>query len=852
MICIGADYTGISNVSPLGGMFIFDGLGSHPNAGNVQSPRFGYVRLLACILALWAYIPTLYNKDGFLVVFIRNKARFWSNYICHQIHFKKNIIFSFFLAGSLLPMSAFLLHAQHYTISLQNGALWVEDVAGLSDSLSIGQQQPGFIMFSAPGRTFKIGSGPVTQNATTPIALAGVLEVRVRSGAGNDVLRLGTLSNAFPSLVLDAGAGDDMVRFEGDITFLENAHLDVDLQNDAPVPGVDQIHFAPNANVKLLGGGNAILKASRSVLVEGGSSLETMDGSMLVEANQQTVPTSGVFVGVDVAGGMLWARGKGQIAVKGRGGNTGEYQHGVQIYNVGTIQGSTEGAVFVQGIGGPSLGNHNYGVRVSGGGSSLGSAGAALNILGQGGGLGSGGNNYGVSVASGGIVKSGGNGALILVGKGGNTFGAHNYGVFVSRSNSLIGTAGGHLKVEGYGGGSGTSSNNYGVHLFSAGAIVSGGIGNNTVEGYGGKTGGSTNYGVFLDGSASRVATMGGSIFIYGAGGDGADGRGVQIQNFALVSANGNGAVNVRGHAGGGSTRAVRLIWAASISSVDGDIAIEADAADGQEALSLSNALPEGASILVYGKGSIHLMANSMDFSSQGVSIAASKGVVWMRPLDKMVSMELTPEERANVLCLSNAELSIVETDTLRLGDPASNLVVSSDLVLARPGLLWLSGNVTNLANGRIEGNKVLIEAPSCFRAAQKGIDILTQNLTFKPGSRWCLPLDGPLPDSQYQRLVVQGKVDLSNLTLSLEGQYGPQGCAMFTLLDNDGTDTIVGTFKDLPEGTTFSNFRGSGLDATLSYRGGTGNDVVLSLAHGSPIVENCPSKPIQLSTDEL
>lgn len=847
-------YIGMPNVSPLGGMFIFDGLGSHPtNAINTLSPNLGLACLLACMFALWAYIPTPYNRRGYLTAFFWGKTRVGSNCICHQSYFKKNFIYRALFAVGLLVMSPFLLHAQHYTISLQNGVVWVEDMAGLSDSLSIGQQQVGFMVLSAPGRTFKIGGGVVTQGATAPIALAGVSEVRIRTGAGNDVLRLGALPNAFPSMVLDAGTGDDVVRFEGDIAFKENAHLDVDLQNDAPVPGMDQIRFVPNANVKFLGGGYVTLKVSRSVLLEGGSSLETEDGSLLVEANQQTVPTSGVFVGVDVAGGMLWARGKGQITVKGRGGDAGEYQHGVQIYNVGTIQGGLEGNVLVQGTGGPSLGNHNYGVRVSGGGSNLGSAGAALNILGQGGGLGNSANNYGVSVASGGIVKPGGNGPLTLVGKGGNTFGAHNYGVFVSRSNSLVGTVGGHLKVEGYGGGSGASSNNYGVHLFSAGAIVSGGTGNNTIEGYGGKTDGSTNYGVFLDGSASRVATMGGSVFLYGAGGSGADGRGVQMQNFALISTIGNGAVNVQGHAGEGSTRAVRLIWAASISSVDGDIAIEADAKDGQEALSLSNALPEGASIVAYGKGAIRLTANSMDFSTQGVSIAAHKGSVWLHALDKKVPVELTPEEKGNVLCLSNAELSIVASDTLRLGDPTSSLVVASDLVLTRPHLLWLSGSVTQLAGGRIEGgDKVLVEAPSCFKAAQKGIDVLTQTLMFRPGSYWCLPLDGPLPDSQYQRLVVQGRVDLSNLTLSLEGQYVPQGCTMFTLLDNDGTDSIIGTFKSLPEGATFSNFRGSGLDATLSYRGGTGNDVVLSLAHGSPIVENCPSKSIQLSTDDV
>jgi hypothetical protein len=47
-----------------------------------------------------------------------------------------------------------------------------------------------------------------------------------------------------------------------------------------------------------------------------------------------------------------------------------------------------------------------------------------------------------------------------------------------------------------------------------------------------------------------------------------------------------------------------------------------------------------------------------------------------------------------------------------------------------------------------------------------------------------------------------------------------------FTLINNDGTDAVVGTFKGLPEGATLTS---GGMTFQISYVGGTGNDVVLT-----------------------
>ena len=48
-----------------------------------------------------------------------------------------------------------------------------------------------------------------------------------------------------------------------------------------------------------------------------------------------------------------------------------------------------------------------------------------------------------------------------------------------------------------------------------------------------------------------------------------------------------------------------------------------------------------------------------------------------------------------------------------------------------------------------------------------------------------------------------------------------------FIIIDNDGTDPIIGTFTGLAEGSTVMF---NGVSLQLTYVGGTGNDVVLSL----------------------
>jgi autotransporter-associated beta strand protein len=101
-----------------------------------------------------------------------------------------------------------------------------------------------------------------------------------------------------------------------------------------------------------------------------------------------------------------------------------------------------------------------------------------------------------------------------------------------------------------------------------------------------------------------------------------------------------------------------------------------------------------------------------------------------------------------------------------------------------------------------------------------------TGSVVLSAGATFAVELNGPTAGSAYDRLAVTGTVNLGNAALRLTAIAGLSRSATFTIVDNDGVDPIVGTFAGHVEGSTVTI---GGTPFTLSYRGGDGNDVVLT-----------------------
>jgi hypothetical protein len=126
------------------------------------------------------------------------------------------------------------------------------------------------------------------------------------------------------------------------------------------------------------------------------------------------------------------------------------------------------------------------------------------------------------------------------------------------------------------------------------------------------------------------------------------------------------------------------------------------------------------------------------------------------------------------------------------------------------------AASVNVLAGGHVApGN-----SPGCLNVG---------NTSFASGSFYDVDLGGTTPCSQYDQLKVTGTVDLGSATLNttLYGGFVPAAGNTFTIVDNDAADAVTGTFNGLAEGATFT---ASGVTYKISYVGGDGNDVVITV----------------------
>lgn len=98
------------------------------------------------------------------------------------------------------------------------------------------------------------------------------------------------------------------------------------------------------------------------------------------------------------------------------------------------------------------------------------------------------------------------------------------------------------------------------------------------------------------------------------------------------------------------------------------------------------------------------------------------------------------------------------------------------------------------------------------------------------PGSKLVSNLQGSNPLGGYGKTLVTGAVYLTGTSFYPTLGFVPYNGTSFTLIDNDGIDPVTGFFTGLPEGSTFGL---NGKVFTISYHGGDGNDVVITVSSG-------------------
>ena len=177
---------------------------------------------------------------------------------------------------------------------------------------------------------------------------------------------------------------------------------------------------------------------------------------------------------------------------------------------------------------------------------------------------------------------------------------------------------------------------------------------------------------------------------------------------------------------------------------------------------------------------------------------------------------------------------------TIDSGTLAVNGPLNSDRITVAGGGTLAGGGSIN-RHVVVEGGGILApgKSPGILRT---GDATLQDNSSFHIGIGGVTPGDSP---NNHDQLIVTGAVTIANnvaLNVSALGGFVPTAGQTFVVINNDdaGPGDHSGSFDGLPEGGMITNFLGSGLNAVISYAGGDGNDIALSVVSpNSPPVAN-------------
>lgn len=151
--------------------------------------------------------------------------------------------------------------------------------------------------------------------------------------------------------------------------------------------------------------------------------------------------------------------------------------------------------------------------------------------------------------------------------------------------------------------------------------------------------------------------------------------------------------------------------------------------------------------------------------------------------------------------------------------DASGALSAASQVTVASGALLKGNGGVS-AATVQSGGTVAPGHSPGCITASTATIS-----------GTYLAQIGGTTACSTYDQLQVSGSVNVTNgtLQLALINGFSPTVGQSFEIINNTGSNPVTGTFSGLPEGATFSS---GGHTFQISYKGGTGNDVTLTVVN--------------------
>jgi hypothetical protein len=201
----------------------------------------------------------------------------------------------------------------------------------------------------------------------------------------------------------------------------------------------------------------------------------------------------------------------------------------------------------------------------------------------------------------------------------------------------------------------------------------------------------------------------------------------------------------------------------------------------------------------------------------------------------------VTLSNGSSAVALTGAGPQTLQATGAKLG----NLTHSGAGTLRLLGPLTLGGALRNTGGSfDANGQAMTVKGAAIFNSGVYRPDVMIQtftgDVTFQAGATLRVDLNGPV--GQFSQLQVGGVVNLSGSTLQIVTGFSPGLNSSFKIIDNNSNSSVVGSFAGLPQGATLV---ANGLAFQISYQGGDGNDVVLTVV---PTPAGTPT-PISTST---
>ena len=723
------------------------------------------------------------------------------------------------------------------------------------------------------------GLGLVTVNATGgSVAFNGPINELSNGGLqvnSSDTVTFNGLFNASGIAGISAVAARSVTLNSGTTFTLVDG--DVNLQaNQQQIPSVgtsvgivlDSSSISTlSGNVNLAGrggddgdGNQGVVLRSNSAVSSNGTGSVNIAGTGGSGGNENT--------GIVVESGSLITVTEGSVTLNGSGTGTGENNSGVIIRTGGQVVSTSllpeTGNITITGSG-SSGSNGNRGVIIDGSGSQISVTNGTLTLNGSGGDS-SGDNNEGVRVSAGGQISSSGTGNVNIDGTGGSGTN-NNAGVVLDGPGSLITVTSGSITLSGSAGNA-SGNDNQGVRITNAGRVTSTGpaAGIVTINGTGGN-GLNNNQGITLAGTNSQISVTSGSITLNGTRGTatGDDNEGIRIASSNGVTSNsGNVTVNafdvVLGNTGQLAENLIDTTGTIDLNAsvtLGGSITVSSSTITFQQPVA-GNAMDlsvSGSAIFQSNVTNIAQATISENLTVQNVLFQAAAPLIIQSGFNAQLSGTI------NAPVIGQAGSSITATGNLTLGDnsaagfaTAGNLFVNGFNVTLRDADAVQLGSLTllddtgvlsavngvQLSMGDVLSGSGRIIGPL---SAQAGSDVdlslstgilRTDSVTFASGASFQVELSDTVPGSGHDQHSVTGNVNLGGATLGATVTQSANTGDEFVIVNNDGTDAIVGTFANLPEGAfvDLNIFNGEVVTGTqrfvISYVRGTGNDVTL------------------------